>query len=197
MAETTYVSVVWTSGDIVTEAKMDNMVANDRAVDAMAQGVEFIERADPSTPGTNKIHVFVKDKGGIPTIYAINDAGTIYELSESTPTYMFPIQSVLYVTALATSPLTVIKDSEITRAHVYVGTPPTDADLIFDINLNGTSIWNSTPANRLKIVDGNNAGSQTSFDTVQLLVDDVLTLDIDQVGSTIAGADAIVSLKTK
>lgn len=31
---TTYASVVWTAGDIITEAKLDNMVANDQAYDS-------------------------------------------------------------------------------------------------------------------------------------------------------------------
>lgn len=33
---TTYTVVVWTSGDIITEAKLDNMVANDQAYDSHA-----------------------------------------------------------------------------------------------------------------------------------------------------------------
>lgn len=36
----TYTSVVWTTGDVITEAKLDNMVANDQAYDAhSAQGL--------------------------------------------------------------------------------------------------------------------------------------------------------------
>lgn len=36
----TYTSVVWTAGDVITEAKMDNMVANDQAYDShAAQGL--------------------------------------------------------------------------------------------------------------------------------------------------------------
>jgi hypothetical protein len=79
MADTYFVSTVWTSGDILTEAKLDNMTANDRAVDAMAQGIEFVERATPSTPGANKVHLYAKDKAGVPTLYAIDDSGTDYE----------------------------------------------------------------------------------------------------------------------
>jgi len=46
MVEVTYTDVTWTAGDILTEAKLDNMVANDRAVDAMANGVMFTERTN-------------------------------------------------------------------------------------------------------------------------------------------------------
>lgn len=197
MSETFYVSVTWTAGDVITEAKMDNMVANDRAVDAMANGVQFTERADPSTPSANNIHLYAKDKAGVPTLYCINDAGSIYELAESTPTYIFPISSVLLVTTLASSPIPVIRDSVITKAFAYINTAPTGANVIFDINKNGTSIWNSTPANRLKVLAGAQTGSQTSFDTTTLSADDILTVDVDQVGSTVAGSDAVIYLKTK
>jgi hypothetical protein len=39
LGSTTYTTVTWTTGDVVTEAKLDNMVANDQAYDAhSAQG---------------------------------------------------------------------------------------------------------------------------------------------------------------
>jgi len=196
MADVYYVAVVWTGGDTITEAKLDNMVANDRAVDAMANGVELTERADPSTPGANKLHMYAKDKDGVPTLYVINDAGSIYELSESTPSYIFPLKGTLFTDTLIIQ-LPVIKNSIITRAFAYANTAPTGANLIFDMNKNGTSIWASTQANRLTITATNQTGSQTSFDTTALTQDDILSIDVDQTGSTIAGADAVVYLKTK
>lgn len=40
LGSTTYVSVTWTTGDLITEAKLDNMVANDQAYDShAAQGL--------------------------------------------------------------------------------------------------------------------------------------------------------------
>lgn len=80
--EITYQSVSWTVGDVITEGKLDTMVANDQAVDAHAQGIEFAERADPATPGSNKLHLFVKDKDSIPTLYSIDDSGQIKEVGE-------------------------------------------------------------------------------------------------------------------
>ena len=77
MVEVTYTDVTWTAGDILTEAKLDNMVANDRAVDAMANGVMFTERTNPPTPASTKIHLFAKDSGGTTTLYTIDDAGTV------------------------------------------------------------------------------------------------------------------------
>lgn len=199
MADTYYVAVTWTAGDTITEAKMDNMVANDRAVDSMAQGIELIERADPSTPGANKVHVYAKDKSGVPAIYAINDAGTVYELGETTPIFIFPYQSICAVGTNVAGPLIVPKALTITKAYLYIVTVNTGASLIVDINLNGTSIWNTTQANRLTLAAGDADGktTQTSFDTTALAEGDILTMDIDQVGSTIPGTNLVVQIKTK
>lgn len=196
MAEVTYTSVTWTAGDIITEAKLDNMVANDRAVDAMYNGIEFTERASPSTPATNKVHLYAKDKGGVPTLYAINDVGTDYELSEGRPTFIFTVTGTLATGTSKTPIIPVHRDLTIVRAYAVVKTAPTGADLIIDINKAGTTIW-STQANRLTIVAGTTSGNQSTFDTTALSVDDSLTLDIDQVGSTLAGADLTVTLRCK
>src|SRR3972149_805608 len=40
LGATTYTAVTWTTGDVITEAKLDNMVANDQAYDShTAQGL--------------------------------------------------------------------------------------------------------------------------------------------------------------
>lgn len=173
------------------------MVANDREPDAMYQGVEFTERAAPSTPAANKVHFYAKDKAGVPTLYAINDAGTDYELSEGRPTFVFTITGTLATGTSKTPIIPVHRALTIVRAYAVVKTAPTGANLIIDINKGGTSIWASTPANRLTITAGNTSGNQTAFDTTALAADDSLTLNIDQVGSTVAGADLTVILRCK
>lgn len=81
------------------------------------------------------------------------------------------------------------------KAYAYVKTAPTGADLIVDINKNGTSIWSATPANRLTVGDGSQTGSQTVFDTTSVVENDILTIDIDQIGNILAGAGLTVELK--
>jgi hypothetical protein len=56
------------------------------------------------------------------------------------------------------------------------------------------SIW-TTQANRLKIIDGQTYGEQSSFDTTSLIEGDVLSIDVDEVGSTTPGGDISVQLK--
>ena len=192
-----YVSVVWTAGDIITEAKLDAMVANDREPEAMYQGVEMTERSSPGTPDANKLHLYCKDKGGISTLYVINDAGTDYELSEGRPSFMFTVPGSLYTTTSATPIHIVHRTLTITKVYAAVKTAPTGASLIIDINKGGTSIWSGDQGNRVAITAGNYSGTSTSFTTTALAEEDQLTLDIDQVGSTISGSDLTVLLKCK
>lgn len=86
-------------------------------------------------------------------------------------------------------------NATIVRADGRVKTAPTGAALIFDLNISGTSIWNVTPANRLQIAASATSGTQTSFDDTTITDGEVVTIDIDQIGSTVAGADATVLLE--
>jgi hypothetical protein len=92
-----------------------------------------------------------------------------------------------------TNGLIVSRAGKIVKAFAYCKTAPTGADLIVDINLNGNTIW-STQANRLKIVATQTSGNQTSFNTTALAEGDILTIDVDQVGSTIPGQDITIVL---
>ena len=116
--------------------------------------------------------------------------------SKSIPNgYGFPIVGTLTTGTNLTNAHVVIGAQTITKAYAYTKTAPTGADLIIDINLNGTSIWNTTQANRLTIAAAATSGTQTSFDSTTLAESDVLTVDIDQVGSSVAGADLTIVLK--
>lgn len=78
------------------------------------------------------------------------------------------------------------------KAWAKIVTAPVGASILIDINLDGTSIWASTQANRLSIVSAATSGTQTAFDTTTFTAGQVLTLDIDQIGSTTPGAGLTV-----
>lgn len=150
------------------------------------------------------ISVVMKPATGSPTgdIFQItNNAGsTVYNVCDSIGN-MFPYP-VTFGLAAGTAATTgtnltfqVIMPSagKILKAWAKATTGPTGADLIFDINLNGSTIW-STQANRLKIVAGATTGNTTTFNTTTFAAGDLFTIDIDQVGSTIAGQDITVML---
>jgi len=113
----------------------------------------------------------------IPKGYAVAIAGTLTTGTSLTP-------AMVVVTA-----------QTISKVYAYSKTAPVGASILIDINKNGTSIWNTTQANRLAITTGNNSGTQTSFDTTSLVEGDILTFDIDQVGSSTAGADLTIIVK--
>lgn len=69
LGATTYTSVAWTTGDVITEAKLDNMVANDQAYDSHAsQGLLL----------NNEKAIAGKDSGGTArNIYKINSSDEV------------------------------------------------------------------------------------------------------------------------
>lgn len=79
----------------------------------------------------------------------------------------------------------------ITEVRLAVSTAPTDADLIIDINKNGTTLY-TTQANRPTVAASGTSATATDPDVTNLAVGDILSLDIDQIGSTIAGANLSV-----
>lgn len=82
----------------------------------------------------------------------------------------------------------------ITGVRASVGTAPTGASIICDLNKNGTTIF-STQANRPTIAaSGFTSGRVTTMDVTSVAAGDYLTLDIDQIGSTVAGADLSVTV---
>lgn len=112
------------------------------------------------------------------------------------PTFIFTVTGSL-VTGTSVTPVLIVPSSlTIEKGYAEVKVAPTGADLIVDLNVAGTSIWNDDQDNRLQITDGNTTGTETLFDTTSLAEAEGLTLDIDQVGSTTAGSDLTVALKT-
>ena len=112
------------------------------------------------------------------------------------PTFVFTIIGTLVTGTSLTPALIVNNNLTIDKAYAYVKTAPTGQAILVDILKNGVSIWNTTPANRLTITAGTQSGTQVSFDTTSLSESDILTIDVDQIGSTVAGQDITVELKT-
>lgn len=75
-----------------------------------------------------------------------------------------------------------------------VGTAPTGDDLIVDVNRNGSSIF-TTQANRPTVAAGEQDELSAVPDVVTLLADDLLEIEVDQVGSSVAGADLVVTVR--
>lgn len=95
-------------------------------------------------------------------------------------------------------------DLTIVGVKAKVLTAPTGASLIIDINKQyydendhqyKTESLYTTQANRPTIADGNNAVDAALPDIVTLLKDEIVFIDIDQVGSTTPGSNIVVTLE--
>lgn len=81
----------------------------------------------------------------------------------------------------------------ITSVRASVNTQPIGASLIVDVNKNGTTIF-TTQSNRPQIAASTNTDLSGTPDVTALAIGDYIQVDIDQVGSTVAGADLTVEI---
>ncbi len=79
----------------------------------------------------------------------------------------------------------------ISKVKVYSDNAPTGASLIVDVNKNGVTIF-TTQANRPQIAIGEHADDSGTPNVVNLSAGDRLSVDCDQVGSTVAGGDDLL-----
>jgi len=132
---------------------------------------------------------------------ATSTGGTITQFSTSTHTHTnaagitFTAPGTLTVST-GTLRFPITSAMTITNIRAMVDTAPTGASAIFDVNLNGTTVY-TTQANRPTIaVSGTDSGNTTP-DVTALAAGDYLQIDIDQIGSTIAGADAVLVIEVQ
>ena len=178
-----YATVTWTGGDTITEAKLDNMVANDRAEDAHESGVYLLNSTGKLQfrnasavldaqiyEDSNNILQFVRGSGGFAGL-DINLATQIRgNIAAGTNKAQFPPATRAFT---------------INEVLVQVAGDGTQAagDMTFDVNKNGSTIW-STQANRLKLLAANARGTQTSPDTTSVAKYDNFSLDVDTTDTT-------------
>lgn len=81
----------------------------------------------------------------------------------------------------------------IAAVRASVGTAPSSATIIIDIAINGTTIY-ATQANRPTIAIGANTALGGTPDTATFVDGQYFTVDIDQVGSSTAGANLTVQI---
>lgn len=84
----------------------------------------------------------------------------------------------------------------VVSVRASVNTAPTGASLICDVNKNGTTIY-TTQANRPTIAASAFTATANSPDVTTLAAGDYLTVDVDQVGSTMAGSDLTVTIRLR
>jgi hypothetical protein len=83
---------------------------------------------------------------------------------------------------------------DVFRVRLMALTAPTGADIIVDVNIAGVSIF-STQSNRPTIAAGATTGVSGTPDIRYMPAAQALTVDIDQVGSSVAGADLVIAVE--
>ncbi len=76
----------------------------------------------------------------------------------------------------------------VTNVFIQVDTAPTGATLIVDINKNGTTIF-TTQSKRPEIAISGTSDTSDTPDVTAFAQNDVLSISVDQIGSTIGGGD--------
>lgn len=75
-----------------------------------------------------------------------------------------------------------------------INTAPTGASVIVDVNKNGTTMY-TTQANRPTIAVSTNSVNATLPAITTFAAGDYITVDVDQIGSTVAGSDLVVVVR--
>ena len=102
------------------------------------------------------------------------------------PTLFVPIDGTISPGINFASEFTMPMDLTLNSISLRSKTGPTGAALIVDINQNGTTIFSTRP----QINAGETTGGEGAvFNSTAIAIGDILTFDIDQVGSTISGSD--------
>lgn len=83
---------------------------------------------------------------------------------------------------------------QIVSVAVRATTAPTGASAIFDVNKNGTTIY-STQGNRPTIAAAGLLATVGAHAATTVTDGDYLTVDVDQIGSTVAGSNAVVAIR--
>ena len=189
--------------DAVTYAKLQNVSATSRVLGRATAGAGNAEELTGTQVAAILPTVAQGQAGLVPSIASTPsasrvlsetgwkaEAGAAYSGSET-----FGVAGSVSV---RTGAIRVYNDSGRTRtivsARASVGTAPTGASLIVDVHKNGTTIF-GTQANRPTIAVSTNTNKSTGHTVTTWADGEYLTVDVDQVGSTVAGSDLAVTVE--
>lgn len=111
-------------------------------------------------------------------------------------TIIFTIEDTLLIGANKTCEISAPYRLEILGVDLYVKTAPTGTSIIVDVNQNGTTIF-TTQSHRPTIAASGHSGTSEDIDVPALPKGNRITVDLDQVGSSVKGKDLTVSVRCR
>jgi hypothetical protein len=147
-----------------------------------------------SAAGTERVHV---DATGLNVVGAITDDGVAVSLAGHSHTLVFPFctTGTLAVTTDTTAlrfrlPFAIV----VTGVYATVSTCPTGADIIVDVHKDGTTLFTTQGLRPVIAATAYDSGAVDVPDVTACAADTYLTVNVDQIGSTIAGANLTVGV---
>lgn len=162
---------------------------------AIIERIRIEEQAgDPPNPSAGFIYLYAKAAG----LYIVQDDGTVLGPFSAAVTlerfYTFAIAGELTVDS---NPFRIYNltgaSLTISEVHLAVNTAPTGAAVIVDVHENGVTIF-TNQANRPQIAIAAFTGNSVAVDAATWENDNYLTVDVDQIGSTLPGEDLTVTV---
>jgi hypothetical protein len=190
-----------------TAAKL-TVGANDTVLTAASGETTGIKWAAPKTVATDVVwsakgDIAIATANDTATVLNVGTNGHVLTAASGEATGVKWSAPVRYITLGRYGTLTATAGSDrlyipysctITNVYASVSTAPTGASIIVDVSKGGTTIF-TTQGNRPTITATNFTDTSSTPDVTAIAANDYLTLDVDQVGSTVAGADVRVILE--
>lgn len=107
----------------------------------------------------------------------------------------FALSGILSAPTLGTLRFRFPYDATLEGVSAAVNTAPTGADIVLDVNKNGVSVYPLSTKPTILATTFDTGGVELVPDTTGILTGDYLQVDVDQVGSIIAGSDLTVFIR--
>jgi len=182
----TFVTNIETTNVNTTNVNTTNVTTTSLITNVVTTNIVL---SDPTPePGKGSFY----NKGNKP--YFGGDDGNVYMLAGRQ--FIFTVDGTLVqVTGKLKIPNLLGITLSISKVALIINTAPTGQAIIVDIHKNGTTIF-TNQANRPQIAATATSGNTTTIDVATWADGEYLTMDVDQVGSSVAGSDLTVVIIT-
>jgi len=159
---------------------------------ATINAVELVEQSQtPVLPASGRRKVYVKQDG----LYIVSASGQIAgPFSGGQETIFTFVVAGLLIVGSSPIRLHAPRACTVDNVTVAVGGAPLGSSVIVDVNRNGETIF-TTQGNRPEIAASGLEDLSSVPDVTAIAQNDVITIEVDQTGSTVPGSDLVVQVR--